>query len=113
MGAVTDHLVPWQSCYQATQLFSGDQRFVLSNSGHIQALVNPPGNPKATYFVNPDVSGDAEEWLRGATRTQGSWWVDWADWLEQRSGALKAAPKSAGDADHPVLCPAPGTYVTS
>lgn len=113
VGAATDHLVPWQSCYQATKLFSGEQRFVLSNSGHIQALVNPPGNPKATYFVNEDLSGDAEDWLKGATRAQGSWWVDWADWLEARSGGLRAAPPLAGDADHPVLCAAPGTYVTS
>jgi polyhydroxyalkanoate synthase len=113
VGAATDHLVPWQACYEATQLFSGGHRFVLSNSGHIQALVNPPTNPKASYFVNDDLSGSAEEWLAGAARTAGSWWTDWADWVDARSGALRNAPTLAGDADHPVLCAAPGTYVTS
>ncbi len=113
VGALTDHLVPWQSCYQASQVFGGAHRFVLSNSGHIQALVNPPGNPKASYYVNTDLSGDAEHWLAGAARKVGSWWVDWADWVTKRSGTLKVAPDHAGNADHPVLCEAPGTYVTS
>ena len=101
VGALTDHLVPWQSCYQASQLFRGDHRFVLSNSGHIQALVNPPGNPKASYYVNTDLSGDADHWLAGATRAVGSWWVDWADWVTKRSGTLKAAPEHAGDRRSP------------
>ncbi len=113
VGASTDHLVPWQACYQATKLFCGEQRYVLSNSGHIQALVNPPTNRKASYYVNDDLSGTAEEWLAGATKRSGSWWSDWAEWIDARSGALRNAPTLAGDADHPVLCSAPGTYVTS
>jgi hypothetical protein len=52
-GAVTDHLTPWKGCYRTTQLLSGPMTFVLSNSGHIQSLVNPPGNPKASYYTRP------------------------------------------------------------
>ncbi len=113
VGAVTDHLVPWQACYRATQLFGGNQRFVLSNSGHIQALVNPPTNPKASYFVNEDLSGTAEEWLAGAQQVKGSWWTDWAAWIRPRSGTLKKAPSDLGSAQNPPICAAPGTYVTS
>ena len=113
VGAITDHLVPWESCYQATKLFAGEQRYVLSNSGHIQALVNPPGNPKASFYINDDLASGPQEWLAGAEKHQGSWWVDWADWLEKRAGQTKVAPVSPGDDDHPVLCAAPGTYVAS
>ena len=113
VGAINDHLVPWTSCYQATGLFSGVHRFVLSNSGHIQALVNPPDNPKASYYVNESLPASAEEWLRGATRQSGSWWTDWVRWIDSRSGARKAAPEHVGSAKHPEICPAPGTYVVS
>jgi polyhydroxyalkanoate synthase subunit PhaC len=113
VGAVTDHIVPWQSCYQATQLFAGEHRFVLSNSGHIQSLVNPPGNPKASFFVGENNPADPADWLQAATRTTGSWWTDWIEWLDSRSGNWKAAPVSLGNARHPVLQDAPGTYVSS
>ena len=113
VGAVTDHIVPWQSCYQATQLFGGAHRFALSNSGHIQALVNPPDNPKASYFVGDDFPPDPIAWRANATRRSGSWWTDWSAWLDSRSGNWRAAPTSPGNSTHPVLCDAPGTYVSS
>lgn len=113
VGAVTDHIVPWQSCYQATQLFGGAHRFALSNSGHIQALVNPPDNPKASYFVGDDFPADPMEWRANATRRSGSWWTDWSEWLDSRSGSWRAAPTTLGNATHPVLCDAPGTYIAS
>ena len=50
-GAMTDHLTPWTGCYRTTQLLSGPSTFVLSSSGHIQSLVNPPGNPKMFYYT--------------------------------------------------------------
>ena len=49
VAGITDHICPWQSCYQSTQLLGGRRRFVLSTSGHIAAMVNPPGNEKARY----------------------------------------------------------------
>jgi polyhydroxyalkanoate synthase len=111
VGARTDHLVPWQSAYAATQHFGGDVRYVLSNSGHIQALINPPGNPKATYYTNAEQPPDTEIWLKGADRQQGSWWEDWAIWSKDRSGALRARPRSLGTKTYEPLTAAPGEYV--
>ena len=53
VAAITDHLCPWQSCYRTTQLLGGQTRFVLSTSGHIAAMVNPPTNPKASFRTSP------------------------------------------------------------
>ena len=78
MAGIADHLTPWQNCYRSTQLLGGESRFVLSTSGHIAALVNPPGNPKASYQVNKDNPADPQEWLRTAHTEQGSWWPDCA-----------------------------------
>jgi polyhydroxyalkanoate synthase len=111
VGAINDHLVPWQSAYAATQVVSGDVRYVLSNSGHIQALVNPPGNPKASYFVGTSSPPDPQAWLRSATRQTGSWWDDWVEWLEQRSGDDVPAPDHLGNERYAVVSPAPGLYV--
>jgi polyhydroxyalkanoate synthase subunit PhaC len=112
VGARTDHLVPWQSAYAATQHFGGKIRYVLSNSGHIQALINPPGNPKATYLTNDDNPEEAELWLHGAQRHDGSWWEDWALWSKQRSGNLHATARMLGNKTYPPLAHAPGAYVT-
>jgi len=111
VGALTDHLVPWQSAYAATQHFGGEVRFVLSNSGHIQALINPPGNPKASFWVGQDRPREPEQWLKGATRTIGSWWTDWAAWSIDRSGSERPRPRRLGSRRHPVLDAAPGHYV--
>jgi polyhydroxyalkanoate synthase len=111
VGALTDHLVPWRSAYGASRALGGESRFVLSNSGHIQALINPPGNPKASYSVSDAAPSDADEWLASANKHRGSWWEDWAEWTIARSGAEKPRPRSIGDREHPVLEIAPGRYV--
>lgn len=111
VGAVTDHLTPWQSCYRTATMLGGDTRFVLSTSGHIAALVNPPGNPRARYQVSDEYPETAQEWLAGAETKSGTWWDDWDAWLGERSGPLKSAPKKLGSRQHEVLGPAPGTYV--
>ncbi|MET0577361.1 MAG: alpha/beta fold hydrolase [Ilumatobacteraceae bacterium] len=113
VGAINDHLVPWEAAYSATQLFGGDHRFVLSNSGHVQALVNPPGNAKASYYVNDDHPEDPATWLEQADKMAGSWWTDWAEWIDARSGAQRDPAETLGSRDNPVLCRAPGTYVSS
>ena len=89
-GGTTDHLTPWTDCYNTTQLLSGPSTFVLSNAGHIQSLVNPPGNPKASYFAGPEPGPDAEEWLASAERHAGTWWTHWTDWLIERSGERRS-----------------------
>ncbi len=111
VAAATDHLVPWQAAYGAKRSFGGETRFVLSNSGHIQALINPPDNPKASYFVNDNYPEDPKEWLAGATPHVGSWWSDWVSWTQDRSGTLKRSPSVLGNKRYAPLDPAPGTYV--
>ncbi len=111
LAGVTDHITPWQGCYATTQLLGGKVKFILSNSGHIQALLNPPGNPKASYFVNERYPADPEQWLARAQKRAGSWWEDWRDWLGQRSGEQKAAPRELGNEHYQPGTPAPGTYV--
>jgi polyhydroxyalkanoate synthase len=111
VGAVTDHITPWRACYRNVHLFGGDTTFVLSNSGHIQALLNPPGNPKAQFFTNDALPATPDEWFAGAQPQQGSWWPMWTDWLSERSGEMKKAPKSLGSKAYPPVCKAPGEYV--
>jgi polyhydroxyalkanoate synthase len=111
VGALTDHLVPWQSAYAATQAFGGEVRFVLSNSGHIQALINPPGNPKASYYESDATPADPAVWLKSADKVGASWWSDWARWTLRRSGELRPRPRSLGNRRHRRVCEAPGRYV--
>ncbi len=66
LAGVTDHITPWKTCYATTQLLTGRREFVLSSSGHIQSIINPPGNPKAKFFTNPQFPADADEWLAKA-----------------------------------------------
>ncbi len=112
VAGVTDHITPWKACFRTTKLIgSKNIEFVLSNSGHIQSLLNPPGNPKAKYFANPDVSGTADEWAAGAEEVAGSWWTRWAEWLHERAGDMKPAPEQGGSEQFPPLYDAPGKYV--
>jgi polyhydroxyalkanoate synthase subunit PhaC len=111
VAGITDHICPWQSCYRSTQLLSGRQRFVLSTSGHIAAMVNPPDNPKARYQLAKECPEDPQEWLRLAETCHGSWWPDYADWLAGRCGEEKAAPGELGGGGLAPICDAPGTYV--
>ncbi|MDX6286678.1 MAG: poly[(R)-3-hydroxyalkanoate] polymerase subunit PhaC [Frankiales bacterium] len=109
-GAVSDHLTPWKSCYQTTQLVSGESTFVLSYSGHIASLVNPPGNPKAHYWTGGEPGADPDAWLAGAERKSGSWWEAWMEWLGPKSGDRQDAA-APGSETHPALGHAPGLYV--
>ena len=111
VAGITDHICPWQSCYRSTQLFSGRQRFVLSTSGHIAAMVNPPGNAKASYQLAKDCPEDPQQWLRLAQTCHGSWWPDYADWLAERCGDEQPAPAELGGGGLEPICEAPGTYV--
>ncbi len=115
-AGIADHLCAWQSCYRTTRLLGGRSRFVLSTSGHIASLVNPPGNPKATFKVSPAGAAvphppEAAGWLSVADTVQGSWWPDHAAWLGERSGPVVDAPAELGGRGLPALVPAPGEYV--
>jgi polyhydroxyalkanoate synthase len=110
-GAVADHLTPWKGCYRTTQLLGGPSTFVLSYSGHIASLVNPPGNPKAHYWTGGTPGADPEQWLARAERHQGSWWEAWADWVTAQAGDRRPRPETSGSKRYPVLSQAPGLYV--
>jgi polyhydroxyalkanoate synthase len=110
-AGVADHICPWQNCYRTTQLLGGDTRFVLSTSGHIASLVNPPDNPKSTWRVAPDNPTDPDAWLTEAHTEKGSWWTDFSAWLGERCGDQVPAPSRLGSDELPVLGEAPGTYV--
>ncbi|SFK36802.1 PHA/PHB synthase family protein [Geodermatophilus ruber] len=110
-AGIADHLCPWQSCYRTTQLLGGESRFVLSTSGHIASLVNPPGNPKASFQLAERTPADPQEWLDAAEKVPGSWWPDYVAWLGARSGDEVPAPASLGSDELPPLVEAPGTYV--
>jgi polyhydroxyalkanoate synthase subunit PhaC len=111
VAGIADHLTPWQNCYRSVQLLGGDSRFLLANGGHIAALVNPPGNPKAGYQVNEDHPADPAQWLQTADSVPGSWWPDFASWLGQRCGGDKTAPAEFGGGGLRPISDAPGTYV--
>ena len=111
VAGIADHLCPWQSCYRSTQLLGGQVTFVLSTSGHIASMVNPPDNPKATFRVASENPPDPAAWLAHATSVPGSWWPHYSSWLAARGGGKKKSRAKAGSKDYPALCPAPGTYV--
>ncbi|MEO8850149.1 MAG: alpha/beta fold hydrolase, partial [Allobranchiibius sp.] len=119
VAGIADHLCKWESCYQTTQLFGGDTKFVLSTSGHIAAMVNPPGNPKASFQTSPSGGGqqgtdnpqDTKQWLSDAVKIKGSWWEDWVAWLSVRTGNERAKPRKLGNTKYKPLDDAPGTYV--
>jgi polyhydroxyalkanoate synthase subunit PhaC len=111
VAGIADHLCPWQSCYRSTRLLGGSARFVLSTSGHIAAMVNPPSNPKATFQTAPGTPADPREWLAQAVTVPGSWWPDYAAWLAERSGGERERPAALGGPGFPAGEPAPGRYV--
>ncbi|MCU1642188.1 MAG: poly(3-hydroxyalkanoate) synthetase [Nocardia sp.] len=112
VAGLADHISPWQACYRSARLLgSKDLRFVLSTSGHIAALVNPPGNPKAAYRIGEADIADPGAWVEAAPPQSGSWWPDFALWLADRSGPRRDAPAALGTAELPPLQPAPGKYV--
>ncbi len=114
VGAEKDHIVPWRSAWKIGQLTGGIVRFALASSGHIAGMINPPAKGKGKHWVND--GGDAgsaataDEWRKHAREHEGSWWTDWKNWLESRSGK-KVHPPSMGSEQYPPIAAAPGTYV--
>ena len=108
LAADKDHIARWRSCYAATQLQSGETRFVLAGSGHIAGVINPPAANKYYFYINPESPPLAEEWLDRAFKKEGSWWQDWLTWQERFAGELVNA--RAIDPST-IIEPAPGSYV--
>jgi polyhydroxyalkanoate synthase len=102
--------VPWVSGYKTAGLFGGANRFVLSTSGHIAGIVNPP-NPKAKHWTNDALPADPQEWKENAELHDGTWWEDWTKWIAKQGGPKVAPPRQLGSPEHPPIEPAPGSYV--
>ncbi|MEI6799065.1 MAG: class I poly(R)-hydroxyalkanoic acid synthase [Pseudomonadota bacterium] len=108
----TDHIAHWKGSFNGVrQMGSADKTFLLAQSGHIAGIINPPSKGKYGHYTSGPPQGAAEDWLAAATFHQGSWWPRWRDWLAERSGPQVAA-RVPGEGPLPVLCAAPGTYVT-
>ncbi|TGD42738.1 class I poly(R)-hydroxyalkanoic acid synthase [Pseudotabrizicola sediminis] len=110
----TDHIAHWRGSFNSIkQMGSGDKTFILSESGHIAGIINPPSKDKYGHYTSDaPLAGAPEDWKAGASFTKGSWWPRWGAWLKERSGKLIPA-RIPGDSTNPVLCDAPGTYVTA
>jgi polyhydroxyalkanoate synthase subunit PhaC len=111
IAGMTDHITPWKGVHKTAQIMGEGTTFVLSNSGHLQSLLNPPTNPKASFMIGAVNPSGPDAFVAAAEKRKGSWWPDWRDWLHARSSEEVAAPTSLGSERHPVLAAAPGTYV--
>jgi polyhydroxyalkanoate synthase len=107
----TDHITPWEGCYRTRALLGSRNEFVLSSSGHVQSIVNPPGNKKASFVTHAGAHATPEAFEQGGQVNEGSWWPHLSKWLAERSDAERRAPRQTGTRRHPPLCAAPGTYV--
>jgi polyhydroxyalkanoate synthase len=106
-----DHIVPWTTAYKAGRVLGGAVQFVLGASGHIAGVINPPAKGKRNHWVAREPAPEAQQWLGAAESVEGSWWPTWVAWLDPHAGALRAAPRRAGNRRYPVIEPAPGRYV--
>ncbi len=109
----TDHIAAWKTSYDGIQkMGSKDKTFIVSQSGHIAGIINPPSKNKYGHYTNPEMALSHDDWMASADFNEGSWWPRWETWLSKHSGAQVEARKP-GDSKHPILAPAPGTYVVS
>src|SRR5689334_9900893 len=106
-----DHIAPAKSAFLGSKFFGGPVKYVLSGSGHIAGVVNPPGKKqKYQYWTGDDPIGSLEKWLEKATEHPGSWWPDWIEWIKQQDGATVPA-RQPGSGKYPPIEDAPGSYV--
>ena len=104
-----DHIAPWRSTYAGAKLFTGPVRFVLGGSGHIAGIVNPPAGNKYSYWTNPKLPEQPEQWQKAASQHPGSWWPDWAGWVAQHGGD-KVPERIPGKGKLKAIEDAPGAY---
>lgn len=109
-STIEDHIAPWKSTYAGARLFKNKVRFVLGGSGHIAGIINPPAANKYGYWTNDKLPDSPQEWLDSATQQAGSWWSDWAKWVEQHAGN-KVSARIPGKGKLKAIEDAPGSYV--
>jgi polyhydroxyalkanoate synthase len=112
VGGLTDHITTWQGVYRTARLYGASRStFVLANGGHIQSLINPPGNKRSWFVAGPARAHTPDAWVKRFTKNEGTWWPHWRKWIGARSGARAAAFAALGSERHPPIIAAPGTYV--
>jgi polyhydroxyalkanoate synthase len=109
VSAMEDHIAPWKTTYAGPQILGGKSRFVLSGSGHIAGIVNPPAANKYGYWTNENLVENADEWLAAAHQHEGSWWLDWRKWIDGYLGK-EVPPRVPGKGRLRVIEAAPGSY---
>ena len=109
VSAMEDHIAPWKTTYAGPQILRGKSRFVLSGSGHIAGMINPPSVTKYGFWTNDQKPDSPDEWLETAEQHEGSWWTDWRAWLKPYLGR-EVAPRIPGKGKLKVLEAAPGSY---
>lgn len=105
-----DHIAPARSVFKGARFFGGEVRYVLSGSGHIAGVVNPPSKAKYQFWTDGKPEGDFEAWVSKATETKGTWWLDWIKWIKSQAPAT-VPPRDPGAGKLKALCDAPGDYV--
>ena len=110
LSAAEDHIAPWKTTYETTQLFAGPVEFVLGASGHIAGVVNPPAKHKYKHWTGRETPASPDAWLAAAQEHPGSWWLHWDRWLEPFGGG-EAPARIPGESGLPVIEDAPGSYV--
>ncbi len=110
LSAEQDHIAPWKSTYSGRLHHGGKTTFVLSGSGHIAGVINPPIKDKYYYYTNETYYPEAEEFLNNAQKNNGSWWTHWENWLSSHSGK-KIAARMINNAPYSIIEDAPGSYV--
>lgn len=110
LSARQDHIAKWKTTYKGALAHGGDVRFVLSGSGHIAGVINPPYKEKYGFWTNDRMPPDADDWLYGSEQHPGSWWPHWLEWITDYAGE-KVPARTPGDGQLPVIEDAPGSYV--
>src|SRR3982074_2937228 len=106
-----DHIAPAESVLYGSQFFGGPVKYVLSGSGHIAGVVNPPASGKYQFWTNDNIKDvTLTDWLKGAQEHKGSWWPDWREWLENID-AEQVPARGVGTEALPAIEDAPGSYV--
>ena len=111
LSAIDDHIAPWKTTFESTELVSGEMQFVLTASGHVAGVINPASKNKRNFWIDGELGKGADHWLETAQSVPGSWWPHWDQWLKEQGDKQVAAPKSLGNAEFAPLEAAPGAFV--
>ena len=111
ISTAEDHIAPWKTTFEGAKLLGGPVRFVLGGSGHIAGIINPPAANKYCYWTGGAPAGSADDWLAKASQHPGSWWTDWAAWVEQHAGE-KVPARVPGKGKLKAIEDAPGSYAS-